>query len=386
MKLHEYQAKEILREFGIHVLPAQLCRETDQVSQACEQLGFPCVIKAQVHAGGRGKAGGVKVVHNLQQAQQITQQLLGKQLITAQSAPHGQPVQQILIEAGCDIEQELYVGLVLDRQRQQMCLLGCAQGGVEIEQLAESDANAIVRQWIDPLLGLMPYQARQFAWALGCSGSVHQQLVKVVLALASIAAQKDVSMLEINPLVITKQQQVIALDAKMTIDDSALFRQPDLAKLHDVSQEDAREVQATQHALSYVALDGNIGCMVNGAGLAMATMDIVQHVGGKPANFLDVGGSATQQRVEHALEIILADKGVQAVLINIFGGIVQCDVVAKGLLQAAKQVCVKVPMVVRLQGTRSQEGKALLQASDLNITPADTLLDAASKVVQQAAC
>ncbi|MEM7589573.1 MAG: ATP-grasp domain-containing protein, partial [Myxococcota bacterium] len=236
MKLHEYQAKEILQGFGIDVLSSKVCSDAEQVLQACKQLGFPCAIKAQVHAGGRGKAGGVRVVQDVPQAQQAAQNLLGKQLITTQSAPHGQPVHSVLVEAGCDIEQELYVGLVLDRQRQQMSLLGCAQGGVEIEELAETDEDAIVRQWIHPLLGLMPYQARQLAWALGCKGSVHKQVVKVLLALAAVATQKDVSMLEINPLVVTKQRQVIALDAKMTVDDSALFRQKSVAQMRDVSQ------------------------------------------------------------------------------------------------------------------------------------------------------
>ncbi|MEM7494664.1 MAG: ADP-forming succinate--CoA ligase subunit beta [Myxococcota bacterium] len=385
MQLHEYQAKEILRELGIPVPVSFVCREPQEVGAACDRVGFPCVVKAQVHAGGRGKAGGVRVVRGSEEGCDMAVKLLGRRLVTSQTVAEGQAVHCLLVERGCEVAREFYVGLVLDRQRDRMCLMGCAQGGMEIEEVAASRPEAIVREWIDPVVGLMPYQARRMAWSLGCGGGTHKQIVSVLQELCRAGALFDATLLEINPLVITKQEEVAALDAKMTVDESALFRQSRMARLRDASQEDEREVEAGKHNLSYVALTGNIGCMVNGAGLAMATMDMIQHEGGQPANFLDIGGSATQDRVRHALRLIVRDKAVRAVLINVFGGIVRCDMVARGIVGAAREVGVAVPLVVRLRGTRAQEGKAVLAASGLSITPVDTLLEAARTVVAHAA-
>ncbi len=385
MLLHEYQAKENLRGLGIPMPMSFVCGNAQEVKAACEQLGFPCVVKAQVHAGGRGKAGGVRVVQSAKEACDTAAELLGKPLVTAQTSSNGQIVSCLLLEQGCRIDRELYVGLVLDRQRHQMCLTGCAQGGMEIEEIASSQPQAIIKEWIDPIVGLMPYQARRMAWSLGCVGEIHKQIVPVLQKLCCAGAQVDATLLEINPLVISKQGKVVVLDAKMTLDDSSLFRQPRMVALRDTSQENEREVEANKNNLSYIALTGSIGCMVNGAGLAMATMDMIQHEGGCPANFLDIGGSATQDRVRHALRLIVRDQAVRAVLINVFGGIVRCDMVAHGIIKAAREIGATVPLVVRLQGTHAQEGKAVLTASDLSITPVDTLLEAARAVVAHAA-
>lgn len=382
MKIHEYQAKEILASYGVSTLKSQICTTPQEVASAADALGYPCVVKAQVHAGGRGKAGGVKLVRSAEEAKIYATQLLKTQLVTIQTGPEGQPVNSVLVEQGCQIARELYVGMVVDREANRVCLMASTEGGVEIEEVAAKTPEKIIKAWADPTVGLMPYQARQVAYQLSSEPIVVGKLVKLLMALYEAFVKTDAALVEINPLVVTAEQDVIALDAKMAFDDNALFRQKQVMQMQDPSQDDIKEVQAQEHGLSYVALDGNIGCMVNGAGLAMATMDIIQHVGGRPANFLDVGGSATKEKVREALKIILQDKAVKAVFINVFGGIAKCDVIASGVVDAVNELGLHLPLVVRLEGTNVAAGKEILRQSGMRIIPADDMLDGAKKAVE----
>jgi succinyl-CoA synthetase beta subunit len=384
LKIHEFQAKELLARFGVQVPVFRVAATAQEAEQAARELGGKVVVKAQVHAGGRGKAGGVKVVTGPEQAAEVATGLLGKPLVTHQTGPRGQVVRKLLVEQGLEIQRELYAGMVLDRERAQVALIMSAEGGVEIEQVAARTPDKILKARIDPLVGLMPYQIRGLAFELGLDKAQVGQTVDFVMGLYRAFVHLDASLVEINPLVITKDGKVMALDAKVNFDDNALYRHKDVAALRDEEQEEPAEVDASRHNLSYVRLDGNIGCMVNGAGLAMATMDIIKLVGGEPANFLDVGGGTDAKRVEAAFKIILSDVNVKAVLVNIFGGIVRCDVIAEGVVEAVRQVGIRVPLVVRLQGTKMEEGRKILAASGLDIVSAETMKDAAEAVVAAA--
>ena len=384
MKIHEYQAKEILRDFGVKTLEGVVCNTVSEATEAADRLGYPCVVKAQIHAGGRGKGGGVKLAKNREEAQAHADSILGMQLKTHQTGPEGQLVRKIFVEAGCAIARELYVGLVLDRETSKICVMASTEGGVEIEKVAAETPEKILKVWANPVTGLMPHQARELAFGLGLEGSQIREATKFFLGLYEAVVKTDASLAEINPLVVTQDDQVIALDAKFNFDDNAMFRQKRVGEMHDPDEEDPRELEAHQYDLSYIALDGNIGCMVNGAGLAMATMDIIKHVGGEPANFLDVGGSATKEKVTEAFKIILRDENVKAVFVNIFGGIAKCDVIAEGVTAAARELGLTQPLVVRLAGTNVEKGKQILADSGLKIIPADDMLDGAQKVVAAA--
>ena len=385
MKIHEYQAKEILRGFGVAVPKGKLAASAAEASAAAAELmagGKPVVVvKAQIHAGGRGKGGGVKLAKSAAQAGELAQAMLGMQLVTHQTGPSGQRVTKVYVEEGCDIARELYLGITLDRGLSRNVMMASSEGGVEIEEVAAKHPGKILRESIDPVVGLCAFQARDLAFALGLSGAAVGAFVKFALAMYRAFVETDCSIVEINPLVVTKQGEVLALDAKINFDDNALFRHKDLAALRDPAEEDPREAQAKEFDLSYIALDGNIGCMVNGAGLAMATMDMIKTAGGMPANFLDVGGGADEAKVTAAFKILLSDPAVKAVLVNIFGGIMKCDIIAAGIIAAAKQVKLSVPLVVRLEGTNVEQGRALLANSGLPITAADDLGDAARKAV-----
>ena len=385
MKIHEYQAKEILRQYGIKTLENRVCFTLDQVSIAADQLGYPCVIKAQIHAGGRGKGGGVKLAKNKAEALLHGKAILGMQLITPQTGPEGQPVNSVLVEQGCQIAKELYVGALIDRDKNSVCIMASTEGGVDIEEVAAKQPEKILKVWVDPVVGLMPYQARQLAYGLKLPDDISKKIVRFLMPLYTAFIETDASLVEINPLVVTASNDIVALDAKIAFDDNAMFRQTKIVAFQDPTQDDPREAMAQHHGLSYIALNGNIGCMVNGAGLAMATMDIIKHVGGEPANFLDVGGGATQEKVTEALKIILQDTSVKAVLINVFGGIAKCDVIAAGVVAAVKELGLHVPLVVRLEGTNVNKGKEILQQSGLSIISADDLLDGAKKAVAAAA-
>lgn len=384
MKIHEYQAKEILRKYGVPVPEGKACFQLQQITDAVNELGTPCVIKAQVHAGGRGKGGGVKLVHDLKSAHSFAEGILGTMLVTPQTTELGQKVNSVLVEKASAIGQELYLSLVVDREKGRICVMSSVAGGMDIEEVAAATPEKINKEWIDPAVGLMPYQGRNIAQSLGLSAELAKKFSRVLGGLYRAFVESDASLIEINPLVITKTEDLIALDAKIDVDDSALFRQKKIQEMYDPSQDDARDVEAQHHGLSYVALEGNIGCMVNGAGLAMATMDIIKQVGGSPANFLDVGGSATQDKVKQALKIILQDSQVKAVFINVFGGIAKCDIIANGVLGAAQELGISVPLVVRLEGTNVELGKEILNKSKLSIVPADSMLDGAQKVVHAA--
>jgi len=384
MKIHEYQAKEILRGFGVSVPQGKLVNTAAEAEAAATELLAKkpvCVVKAQIHAGGRGKGGGVKLAKSPAEARAIAEKMLGMQLVTHQTGPAGQKVRKLYIEEGCDIARELYLGLTLDRASSRNTFMASAEGGVEIEEVAEKHPEKILREACDPVIGLGAYQARDLAFGLGLSGTAVNSFVKFATAMYKAFVETDASIIEINPLVVTKQGEVICLDAKINFDDNALFKHKAIAALRDPDEEDPREAQAKEFDLSYIALDGNIGCMVNGAGLAMATMDMIQNAGGMPANFLDVGGGADEKKVTAAFKIILGDPTVKAVLVNIFGGIMKCDVIAAGIIAAAKQVKLHVPLVVRLEGTNVQQGKDLLASSGLPIIAADDLGDAARKAV-----
>ncbi|MEX1032211.1 MAG: ADP-forming succinate--CoA ligase subunit beta [Cellvibrionaceae bacterium] len=385
MNLHEYQAKQLFAEYGLPVSKGVAAETVDEAVSAADQIGgSKWVVKAQVHAGGRGKAGGVKLVSSKKEIEDFANQWLGKNLVTYQTDEKGQPVSRILVEACTDIAQELYLGAVVDRSSRRIVFMASTEGGVEIEKVAEETPEKILKASIDPLVGAQPYQARELAFKLGLDAKQVKQFSKIFLGLASLFRDNDLALLEINPLVITDQGDLHCLDGKINIDGNALYRQPKLQAMHDPSQDDEREAQAAKWELNYVALDGNIGCMVNGAGLAMGTMDIVKLHGGEPANFLDVGGGATKERVVEAFKIILSDANVKAVLINIFGGIVRCDLIAEGVIGAVEEVGVTVPVVVRLEGNNADLGAKKLAESGLNIIAATSLTDAAEQVVKAA--
>lgn len=386
MNLHEYQGKQLFAQYGLPVSKGIAAKTVEEAVAAADQIeGDQWVVKAQVHAGGRGKAGGVKLVSNKEEIKAFAEQWLGKHLVTYQTDAKGQPVSCILVETCTDIDQELYLGAVVDRASRRVVFMASTEGGVEIEKVAHETPEKILKAEIDPLVGAQPYQARELAFQLGLEGKKINQFVKIFLGLAKLFVDKDLALLEINPLVVTKEGDLHCLDAKLNIDSNAVYRHKDLQEMHDPSQEDEREAHAAKWELNYVALDGNIGCMVNGAGLAMGTMDIVQLHGGKPANFLDVGGGATKERVIEAFKIILSDENVEAVLINIFGGIVRCDLIAEGVIGAVEEVGVEIPVIVRLEGNNADLGRKVLKDSGLNIIAATSLTDAAEQSVKAVA-
>ncbi|MDT8878699.1 ADP-forming succinate--CoA ligase subunit beta [Halomonas saccharevitans] len=385
MNLHEYQSKQLFADYGLPVSKGFAVDTPEEAAEACKKIGGDMwVVKAQVHAGGRGKAGGVKLIKDPEEAKTFAESWLGKNLVTFQTDEKGQPVTKILVETCTDIANELYLGAVVDRGTQRVVFMASTEGGVEIEKVAEETPEKILKAEIDPLVGAQPYQARELAFALGLEGAQVKQFTKIFLGLSKLFHDKDLALLEINPLVVTDEGNLHCLDAKIGLDGNALYRHPDLQAMRDPSQEDAREAEAAAWDLNYVALDGNIGCMVNGAGLAMGTMDIVNLNGGSPANFLDVGGGATKERVAEAFKIILSDDNVKAVLVNIFGGIVRCDMIAEGIIGAVEQVGVNVPVVVRLEGNNAELGAEKLASSGLNIIAATSLTDAAQQVVKAA--
>ena len=382
MNLHEYQAKQVFAEYGVPVLKGVAAKSVAEVETAAKQLGGSgWVIKAQVHAGGRGKAGGVKLVKSVAELMQAAEGYLGSNLVTHQTDVKGLPINTVFVESLCDIDKELYVSLMVDRASERIVIMASAMGGMDIEEVAENQPEALIKVAVDPVAGLMPYQCRQISFGMGLPGELAGQMTKLLMGLYKMFVEKDASLVEINPLVVTKQGNVVALDAKMGIDGSALYRQKALAVMQDASQEDPTEHEAEQHGLNYVTLDGEIGCMVNGAGLAMATMDLIKLNGGNPANFLDVGGGTTAEKVAEAFKLILADAKVKAILVNIFGGIVRCNLIAEGIIAAVKEVGVTIPVVVRLEGTNAQQGRDLLDNSGLAITSAANLIDAAKSVV-----
>ncbi|MGV6474440.1 ADP-forming succinate--CoA ligase subunit beta [Azotobacter vinelandii] len=385
MNLHEYQGKQLFAEYGLPVSRGVAIDTPEAAAEACDRIGGDCwVAKVQVHAGGRGKAGGVKLVKSREEAKAFAVNWLGKRLVTYQTDASGQPVGKILVEACTEIERELYLGAVVDRSSRRIVFMASTEGGVNIEQVAHETPEKILKASIDPLVGAQPFQARDLAFRLGLEGDQLKQFTHIFIGLAKLFQEHDLALVEVNPLVVQKDGNLLCLDAKINLDTNALFRQPRLRAMHDPSQDDPREVHAAKWELNYVALEGNIGCMVNGAGLAMGTMDIVNLHGGRPANFLDVGGGATKERVTEAFKIILSDAKVKAVLVNIFGGIVRCDMIAEGIIGAVREVGVKVPVVVRLEGNNAELGAEMLARSGLNIIPASTLTDAAVQVVKAA--
>ncbi len=385
MNLHEYQGKRLFADYGLPVSTGVAANTAEEAVAAADKIGGKrWVVKVQVHAGGRGKAGGVKLVNSRDEIRAFAEKWLGQRLVTYQTDAGGQPVNCILVEACTDIARELYLGAVVDRASRRVVFMASTEGGVEIEKVAHDTPEKILKATIDPLVGGQPYQARELAFQLGLEGNQIGQFTKIFLGLAKLFVDKDLALMEVNPLVITSEGNLHCLDAKLVVDGNAIYRHPELKAMHDPSQEDAREAHAAQWDLNYVALDGNIGCMVNGAGLAMGTMDIIKHHGGKPANFLDVGGGATKERVSEAFKIILSDANVKAVLVNIFGGIVRCDLIAEGIIGAVAEVGVKIPVVVRLEGNNAQLGAKLLADSGLNIIAATSLTHAAQSVVKAA--
>lgn len=383
MNIHEYQGKEVLKQYGVIVPRGQVAFTVEEAVEAAVALGSPVVVvKAQIHAGGRGKAGGVKVAKNLDEVRTYAQEILGKVLVTHQTGPEGKEVKRLLIEEGCDIKKEYYVGVVVDRATGRVVLMASEEGGTEIEEVAAATPEKIFKEVVDPAIGLQAYQARRLAYAINIPNELVNKTVKFMQALYTAFVEKDCSIAEINPLVVTGDGQVIALDAKLNFDSNALFRHKDIVALRDLEEEDEKEIEASKYDLSYIALDGNIGCMVNGAGLAMATMDIIKYYGGDPANFLDVGGGATAEKVTEAFKIILSDSKVKGIFVNIFGGIMRCDVIASGIVEAAKQVELDRPLVVRLEGTNVELGKGILQNSGLAIVSADSMADGAQKIVE----
>lgn len=382
MNVHEYQGKEVLKQYGVTVPNGRVAFTPEEAVEAARALGGDLwVVKAQIHAGGRGKAGGVKLARSLDEVRAYAEELLGKVLITHQTGPEGKEVKRLLIEEGCKIEKEYYVGMVVDRSNGRVTMMASEEGGTEIEEVAAKTPEKIFKETIDPAVGLLPFQARRLAYAINIPRDRVNQAVKFMMGLYQAFVDKDCSLAEINPLVTTADGRVMALDAKLNFDDNALYRHSDIVQLRDLDEEDPKEVEASKYDLNYIALDGNIGCMVNGAGLAMATMDIIKHYGGEPANFLDVGGGATTEKVTEAFKIILADPNVKGILVNIFGGIMKCDVIATGVVEAAKQVGLDRPLVVRLEGTNVDKGKQILNESGLKIVAADSMADAAQKIV-----
>jgi len=382
MNLHEYQAKALFAEYGMPVPNNIVAATAAEAKAGAEKLSTDkVVVKAQVHAGGRGKAGGVKLVDTPTEAAEFAESLLGTNLVTIQTDANGQPINTVLIEETSNIESELYLGMVIDRASQRVVIMASTEGGMDIETVAHDTPEKILKAELNPLVGVMPYQCRELAFGLGLKGKQIKQFGSLLTGLCKLFVEKDLALVEINPLVITKEEDLICLDGKINIDGNALYRHPELEALQDKSQEDERELRASEWDLNYVALEGNIGCMVNGAGLAMATMDIIKLKGGQPANFLDVGGGATKERVAEALKIILSDPDVKGILVNIFGGIVRCDLIADGIIAAVGEVGIDVPVVVRLEGTKAKEGRALLDKSGLNLQSASDLGDAAEKIV-----
>ena len=384
MKLHEYQAKNLLRERGVFTLNSQICFTLDEAITAMDSIGYPCVIKAQVHAGGRGKAGGVKLASSRNIGIKYVKDILGMIICTAQTNENGQKVNAILIEEACDIKSELYISFLIDRSKGQICLISSLYGGMDIEDIASKNPYYIHKIYIKKSLGLMPYQLRELFSLLKISNPIRDQFLANMLGIYHTFIDCDASMIEINPLVIDSIGRIIALDAKVIIDDNSLYRQKNISEMRDESQEDEREILAQHHNLSYVALDGNIGCMVNGAGLAMATMDMIKSVGGSPANFLDVGGSATKEKVIEALRIIVLNTKVKSILVNVFGGIAQCDVIASGVIDAYKSLNLSLPLIVRLEGTNVAKGQEILKNSGLAIVSASDMLDGARLAVMKA--
>ena len=383
MNIHEYQAKAVLREFGVPVPRGHAAMSVDEAVKAAETLGTPVVVvKAQIHAGGRGKAGGVKVVKSKEDVRKEAQRLLGSVLVTHQTGPHGKQVNRLYIEEGSAIDREFYLSALVDRETSQVAFVVSTEGGMDIEKVAHDTPEKIISFSIDPATGIMPHHGRTVAQALRLTGDLAKQAEALVTKLYTAFVAKDMSLLEINPLVVTKSNQLVCLDAKIGFDDNALYRHPDIVALRDLTEEDEKEIEASKYDLNYVALDGTIGCMVNGAGLAMATMDIIKLYGESPANFLDVGGSASKEKVAAAFKIITSDPKVKGILINIFGGIMKCDVIAAGVVDAVREVGLRVPLVVRLEGTNVNEGKDILAKSNLNVTAADDLDDAAQKIVK----
>ena len=382
MNIHEYQAKEILRRYNVAVPRGKVAFTAEEAVAAAEELGGKIfVVKAQIHAGGRGKAGGVKIAKSVDEVRELASKMIGMKLVTHQTGPEGKEVRRVLIEEGIEIARELYLGIVLDRAVSKLVFMASTEGGVEIEKIAAEKPEAILKEYVDPKIGLQPFQARKIAFGLGLEGDQVKNAVKFIASLYKAFTESDASLAEINPLVVTSDGKVLALDAKMNFDDSALFRHQDILEMRDLNEEDPLEVEASKNHLNYIKLDGNVGCMVNGAGLAMATMDIIKLAGGMPANFLDVGGGANVDTVRNGFKIILSDANVKAILINIFGGIVRCDRVAKGIIEAAQSIELDVPMVIRLAGTNAEEAAELLENSRMNFEVAQTLEEAAKKVV-----
>jgi len=388
MKIHEYQAKEILAKYGVAVPKGEMANTLEEANDVARRLlaegASGVVVKAQIHAGGRGKGGGVKVARTREDAEMHAKNILGMQLVTHQTGPEGQKVRRLLIEETAAIDRELYLGIVLDRVTSKVVFMASKAGGMEIEEVAAKDPDAIVKEYIDPAVGFQAYQGRKMAFALGLKPTQINQAVQFMQGLYKVFIETDASLLEINPFITTKDDKLFALDCKINFDDNAMFRHKDLKDLRDVAEEDPLEVEASKYSLNYIKLDGNIACMVNGAGLAMATMDIIQYAGGSPANFLDVGGGANQEQIEHAFEILLSDKNVKAIFINIFGGILRVDTLAQGVVAAAKNLKVSVPIVLRLEGTNVEQGREILQASGLNFLVGETMQDAAALAVNAA--
>ncbi|MFA7744852.1 ADP-forming succinate--CoA ligase subunit beta [Salinicoccus roseus] len=383
MNIHEYQGKEIFRSMGVAVPNGSVAYTPEEAVEAAKTLDSDVyVVKAQIHAGGRGKAGGVKIAKSIDEVREYAKELLGKVLVTHQTGPEGKEVKRLLIEEGCDIQNEYYIGFVIDRATDRVVLMGSEEGGTEIEEVAAETPEKIFKEVIDPVVGLMPYQARRLAFNINIPKESVGKAAKLMLSLYNVFTEKDCSIVEINPLVTTGEGGVLALDAKVNFDANALFRNKDILELRDLDEEDPKEIQASKYDLSYVALDGNIGCMVNGAGLAMATMDTINHFGGRPANFLDVGGGATTEKVTEAFKIILGDEGVEGIFVNIFGGIMKCDVIAEGVVEAVKNVGLEIPLVVRLEGTNVDRGKEILAESDFDIIPASTMAEGAQKIIE----
>jgi succinyl-CoA synthetase beta subunit len=383
MNIHEYQGKEVLKQYGVAVPEGRVAFTVDEAVEAAKELGTPVVVvKAQIHAGGRGKAGGVKVAKSLDEVRKYASELLGKVLVTHQTGPEGKEVKRLLIEQGCDIKKEYYVGVVVDRSTGRVVMMASEEGGTEIEEVAARTPEKIFKEVIDPAVGLQPFQARRLAFNINIPKELVGKAVQFMTALYNAFVDKDCSIAEINPLVVTGDGNILALDAKLNFDSNALYRHPEIVALRDLDEEDEKEIQASKFDLSYIALDGNIGCMVNGAGLAMATMDIIKYYGGEPANFLDVGGGASKEKVTEAFKIILSDPKVKGIFVNIFGGIMRCDVIAEGVIAAARELGLDRPLVVRLEGTNVELGKKLLNESGLNITAADSMADGAQKIVE----
>jgi succinyl-CoA synthetase beta subunit len=384
LKVHEYQAKSLLSRYGVAVPRGEVAGTADEAREIAKKLGGAVVVKAQIHAGGRGKGGGIRVARDPDEAFEHARAILGMTLVTPQTGRAGRVVRKVLVEEALDLDRELYLGVTLDRSRALPMVIASRSGGMEIEEVAARDPSAVLREAVDPSLGMFPFQARRLAFALGLAAEPFRQGVSLMQSLFRAYVETDATLAEVNPLLVTSSGRVLALDAKMTFDDNALFRHTDIREMRDLAEEDPLEVEASKFGLNYIKLEGNVGCMVNGAGLAMATMDLVKLAGGEPANFLDVGGGATEEQVKNAFRIILSDRNVRAILINIFGGIMRCDVIAKGVVAAVKEMGLSLPVVVRLEGTNVDEGKRILRESGLAVTPAEGLADAARKVVEAA--